>query len=119
MNVFEMRKRLIADYAAYVGSFIEVRDERIRERVDNELQKGRLQHPSTAHGPSPAEGQGRPFVAGSHRPRTRFGFRDRISCTPTCRTRAANVGPLQVRILKLQHGNQDQAPHSPEEPCSS
>lgn len=39
-----MRERLIADYAAYVGSFISLRDQRIRERVDKELKKA---HAST------------------------------------------------------------------------
>lgn len=37
-----MRDRLIAEYAAYVGSFIELRDARIRERVDQDLSKGLL-----------------------------------------------------------------------------
>ncbi|MEW6273407.1 MAG: DEAD/DEAH box helicase [Thermodesulfobacteriota bacterium] len=42
MNVFQMRDRLIADYAAYVGSFIELRDARIRDLVDRDLGKGLL-----------------------------------------------------------------------------
>ena len=42
MNVFQMRERLIADYAAYVGSFIEIRDQRIRDRVADDLEEGRL-----------------------------------------------------------------------------
>ena len=37
MNVFELRKRLIDDYRAYVRSFISIRDPRIKERVDREL----------------------------------------------------------------------------------
>src|SRR5438067_1622623 len=42
MNVFELRKRLIDDYAAYVGGFIEIRDRRIREHVDRSLEAGEL-----------------------------------------------------------------------------
>ncbi len=37
-----MRDRLVSDYGAYVRSFIELRDARIRERVDDELHRGLL-----------------------------------------------------------------------------
>ena len=33
MNVFEVRKKLIADYRKYVQSFVSVRDPRINEKV--------------------------------------------------------------------------------------
>ena len=42
MRVFEYRDQLIADYAAYVRSFIEIRDARIREHVDRLLEEGLL-----------------------------------------------------------------------------
>ncbi len=42
MRVFEYRDHLIADYAAYVRSFIEIRDARIREHVDRLLEEGLL-----------------------------------------------------------------------------
>jgi len=42
MNVFELRNRLIADYGRYVRSFIRIQDDKIRERVDNELGEGLL-----------------------------------------------------------------------------
>ena len=42
MNVFEMRNWLVADYSAYVSSFISLRDDRIRERVAGELRGGLL-----------------------------------------------------------------------------
>jgi hypothetical protein len=40
MDVFELRRRLIDDYRAYVTSFISIRDERIRQKVDDELADG-------------------------------------------------------------------------------
>lgn len=42
MDVFELRNRLIADYQAYVTSFMALRDERIKERVETSLREGRL-----------------------------------------------------------------------------
>jgi hypothetical protein len=42
MNVFELRERLVGDYADYTRSFIAVRDERIRELVESELESGLL-----------------------------------------------------------------------------
>ena len=42
MRVFEYRDHLIADYAAYVRSFIEIRDRRIRDHVDRLLEEGLL-----------------------------------------------------------------------------
>lgn len=42
MDVFALRDALIRDYADYVRSFIEIRDPRIREQVDRELEAGRL-----------------------------------------------------------------------------
>jgi ATP-dependent helicase YprA (DUF1998 family) len=57
MNVFELRRRLIDDYGAYVRSFISIRDERIRERVDRDLDEGLLwPHPRIALNPAFAEG---------------------------------------------------------------
>jgi ATP-dependent helicase YprA (DUF1998 family)/very-short-patch-repair endonuclease len=42
MNVFDLRDRLIGDYATYISSFIQIRDQRIRDYVDQELQRGLL-----------------------------------------------------------------------------
>src|SRR5574342_3253 len=42
MNVFEFRSRLIADYSAYIESFISIRDPRIQQRVETDLEEGLL-----------------------------------------------------------------------------
>ncbi|HEY8448222.1 MAG TPA: hypothetical protein VIL01_14040, partial [Thermomicrobiales bacterium] len=42
MNVFELRDRVIDDYAAYVRSFLRINDPEIRKFVDAELERGRL-----------------------------------------------------------------------------
>jgi hypothetical protein len=42
MNVFEVRNRLVADYSKYIGSFIQVRDEKIRHHVESSLASGLL-----------------------------------------------------------------------------
>ncbi len=42
MDVFALRDRLIADYAAYIESFIHIQDRRIRESIDLELRDGLL-----------------------------------------------------------------------------
>ncbi len=42
MNVFELRDRLIHDFASYVSSFIQIRDPRIAEHVDRSLADGLL-----------------------------------------------------------------------------
>ncbi|MHB8290503.1 MAG: DEAD/DEAH box helicase, partial [Acidimicrobiales bacterium] len=42
MDVFDLRDRLISDYAEYVRSFVPVRDPRISEVVQNELDAGLL-----------------------------------------------------------------------------
>jgi hypothetical protein len=42
MNVFELREKLVADYADYTRSFLEVSDRRIAERLDDELRAGLL-----------------------------------------------------------------------------
>lgn len=42
MNVFDLRDRLIADYSAFVQSFMNIRDQRIRQKVDSELDAGLL-----------------------------------------------------------------------------
>jgi ATP-dependent helicase YprA (DUF1998 family) len=57
MNVFEFRDRLVADCAAYVTSFISIRDPRIREQVDEDLSEGLLwPEPSIGLNPSFAKG---------------------------------------------------------------
>ncbi len=42
MNVFELRDRLIRDYASYISSFIQIRDARISQHVDRSLSDGLL-----------------------------------------------------------------------------
>ncbi len=42
MDVFELRNRLIADCQSDVTSFMALRDERIKERVETSLREGRL-----------------------------------------------------------------------------
>jgi hypothetical protein len=42
MNVFDLRERLVGDDADYTRSFIAVRDGRIRELVESELESGLL-----------------------------------------------------------------------------
>src|ERR1035438_8511296 len=40
MNVFDLRKRLVDDYASYTRSFIKIADAIIRAKVDSELDAG-------------------------------------------------------------------------------
>jgi hypothetical protein len=42
VDVFDLRRRLVDDFADYTRSFVVIRDERIRERVDRELAEGLL-----------------------------------------------------------------------------
>ena len=42
MNVFELRNQLVNDYSSYISSFIQIRDPRIRQYVDEQLQSGLL-----------------------------------------------------------------------------
>ncbi|MBF6596052.1 MAG: DEAD/DEAH box helicase [Thermaceae bacterium] len=42
MNVFDLRNRLIDDYKSYVSSFVNIRDERIRDHVRESLDSGAL-----------------------------------------------------------------------------
>lgn len=42
MDVFELRNRLVADYASYTRSFIKISDLRIRQKVDAALDEGAL-----------------------------------------------------------------------------
>ena len=42
MDVFDLRQRLIQDYATYANSFITIKDHRIRERVEEDLRSGLL-----------------------------------------------------------------------------
>jgi ATP-dependent helicase YprA (DUF1998 family)/very-short-patch-repair endonuclease len=42
MNVFELRANVIDEYAAYISSFISIRDEAIRTRVNEEIENGLL-----------------------------------------------------------------------------
>ena len=39
MDVFDLRRRLVDDFADYTRSFVVIRDERIRERVDRSSQR--------------------------------------------------------------------------------
>lgn len=42
MNVFDLRERLVSDYANYISSFIEIQDKKIRDYVDDSLKAGLL-----------------------------------------------------------------------------
>ena len=42
MNIFNFRRQLIDDYSSYTRSFIEIRDPRIRDFVDGQLNGGVL-----------------------------------------------------------------------------
>jgi ATP-dependent helicase YprA (DUF1998 family)/very-short-patch-repair endonuclease len=42
MNVFELRNRLITDYGHFVRGFMHIQDERIRDKVEEELRTGLL-----------------------------------------------------------------------------
>jgi ATP-dependent helicase YprA (DUF1998 family)/very-short-patch-repair endonuclease len=42
MNVFELREKLVTDYSAYTQSFLQIRDQRIREYVQGQLEAGLL-----------------------------------------------------------------------------
>lgn len=41
-NVFEVRDRLISDFAGYISGFISIRDQRIRDTVESEFERGLL-----------------------------------------------------------------------------
>jgi very-short-patch-repair endonuclease len=42
LDVFDLRHRVIGEYANYVGSFVTIRDDRVRSHVDAEMQSGVL-----------------------------------------------------------------------------
>ena len=42
MDVFELRNRLVGDYGSYVGSFIQIKDSRIEDKVRQSLDDGLL-----------------------------------------------------------------------------
>ena len=42
MNVFSLRNQLVSDYSAYISSFIQIRDQRIRDYVNQQLTSGLL-----------------------------------------------------------------------------
>ena len=42
MDVFGLRDRLVDDYSSYIHSFIQIRDDRIRELVQSEIASGLL-----------------------------------------------------------------------------
>ena len=53
MDVFALRHRLVDDYSSYIQSFINIRDDRIRQHVDD----GTAQRPALARPAAPAEPQ--------------------------------------------------------------
>lgn len=42
MNVFDLRNQLVHDYRSYISSFIQIRDEKIRAYVEDQLKQGLL-----------------------------------------------------------------------------
>ena len=58
MDVFELQEKVVADYEAFVTSFMQVRDPRVKAVVDDELAKGLLW-------PEPRIASTRPTPAGA------------------------------------------------------
>jgi len=57
LDVFELRERVIEDYKAFVTSFISIKDPRVQEVVDRELEEGLLwPEPRIALNPAYADG---------------------------------------------------------------
>ena len=42
MDVFDLRDKVVGDYGAYIRSFLEIRDPRIRDFVQEEFARGYL-----------------------------------------------------------------------------
>jgi hypothetical protein len=42
MNVFDTHAKIVADYASYIGSFINIADPAIKKKVDSALSEGTL-----------------------------------------------------------------------------
>ena len=42
MNVFDLRDRVVSDYASYIRSFIDIADPAISQKVDSDLAEGKL-----------------------------------------------------------------------------
>jgi hypothetical protein len=42
MNIFNVHSQIITDYKSYIESFLLIKDQRIKEVVDKELEEGRL-----------------------------------------------------------------------------
>ena len=42
MNVFDLRDRVVSDYATYIRSFIDIADPAISQKVDSDLAEGKL-----------------------------------------------------------------------------
>ena len=42
MNIFDFRQQLVGDYASYIQGFIQVREPRLREFIDGQLDEGVL-----------------------------------------------------------------------------
>ena len=40
MDVFEVHRRLISDYRAFTDGFVDIRDERVRQQVEQESARG-------------------------------------------------------------------------------
>ena len=80
MNVFDLRDAVVNEYADYVGSFITIRDDRIREHVQAEMERGAL-WPEPLVQLSPAFEPGEPIeeliVQGDLHPLCAAIFRDK------------------------------------------
>jgi len=42
MNVFQTHTRIVEDYATYIRSFLKIADSAIRDKVEDELNQGKL-----------------------------------------------------------------------------
>lgn len=58
LDIFNLRDSILNDYQEYINSFLNIRDERVREFVQQELNKGELwQNPLVQLNPSYAPAQ--------------------------------------------------------------
>ena len=77
MDVFDLRQRLVDDYADYTRSFVDIRDERIRERVEQRARSRASSGPTRS--------------SSSTRPSSPAGRSTSSSTTGSCTSAAAQI----------------------------
>ncbi|MCK6505650.1 DEAD/DEAH box helicase [Myxococcota bacterium] len=98
MDVFDLRHRVIGEYADYVGSYVSIQDERIKALVEQELQSGVLwPQPLVQLNPAfePGESLERLIAAGELHPRCLDIFR--VKPTPSL-----DHGPLRLHQHQVE-----------------